>query len=88
MYARTGASPSALAICGLPPERSFGWGFDLVFGSCVGFDLGFDFGADFAAVFGATFGVNFELPRLLGVESIPRKVPYNTVNRVLNRHHS
>ena len=24
MYARTGASPSALAICGLPPERSLG----------------------------------------------------------------
>src|SRR3989442_14930350 len=23
MYARTGASPSAFAICGLPPERSF-----------------------------------------------------------------
>lgn len=66
----------------------------------LGFDLGFDFGADFsadfdadfaadfAAAFGATFGVNFELPRLLGVESMPRKVPYNTVNRVLIRHHS
>src|SRR5687767_13933306 len=25
MYACTGASPSALAICGLPPERSFGF---------------------------------------------------------------
>jgi hypothetical protein len=63
-------------------------GFDLGFDSCVGFDFGFDFGADFAAVFSATFGVNFELPRLLGDESIPRKVPYITVNRVLNRHHS
>ncbi len=62
-------------------------GFDLGFGSCVGFDFGFDFGADFAAVFSATFGVNFELARLLGDESIPRKVPYNTVNRVLIRHH-
>jgi hypothetical protein len=25
MYACTGASPSAFAICGLPPERSFGF---------------------------------------------------------------
>ena len=65
----------------------FDLGFVLGFASCVGFDLGFDFGADFAAVFSDTFGVNFELARLLGVESIPRKVPYNTVNRVLIRHH-
>ena len=59
-----------------------GWGFDL------GFDFSADFDADFAAAFDAAFGVNFELPRLLGVESITPKVPYNTVNRVLNRHHS
>ena len=58
----------------------------------MGFAFGADFGADFAAAFDAdftaAFGVNFELPRLLGVESMPHKVPYNTVNRVLNRHHS
>lgn len=88
MYACTGASPSALAICGLPPERSLGLGFDLRVGFAFGADFGADFAAAFNADFTAAFGVNFELPRLLGVESIPRKVPYNTVNRVLIRHHS
>ena len=61
-------------------------GFDLGFD--LGFDFGADFSADFAAAFGAAFAVNFELPRLLGVESMTPKVPYNTVNRVLIRHHS
>ena len=43
MYARTGASPSAFATCGLPPARSFGGlrlGLGLVFfaaGRKVGF---------------------------------------------------
>jgi hypothetical protein len=78
MYACTGASPSALAICGLPPERSLG----------LGFDLGFDFGADFAAAFDAAFGVNFALPRRLGEGSMHRKVPYKAARRMLNRHHS
>jgi hypothetical protein len=37
MYACTGASPSAFAICGLPPERSFtglafGFALPLLFG--------------------------------------------------------
>gem|GEM_PF-1229062 len=88
MYACTGASPSALAICGLPPERSLGLGFDLRVGFAFGADFGADFAAAFDADFTAAFGVNFELPRLLGVESMPHKVPYITVNRVLNRHHS
>ena len=88
MYACTGASPSALAICGLPPERSLGLGFDLRVGFAFGADFGADFAAAFDADFTAAFGVNFELPRLLGVESIPRKVPYTTVNRVLIRHNS
>jgi hypothetical protein len=32
MYAWTGASPSAFAICGLPPERRTGTFFVRVFG--------------------------------------------------------
>ena len=63
-------------------------GFDLRVGFAFGADFGADFAAAFDADFAAAFAVNFELPRLLGVESMPRKVPYNTVNRVLIRHHS
>ena len=65
-----------------------GLGFDLRVGFAFGADFGADFAAAFDADFTAAFAVNFELPRLLGDESIPRKVPYITVNRVLNRHHS
>jgi len=39
MYARTGASPSPLAICGLSPERSLGFFFAAAAG--VRFEMGF-----------------------------------------------
>src|SRR4029078_2324927 len=49
-YARTGASPSALAICGLPPERSF-TGFALrARGSALAPAFGGDLDLDFSGL--------------------------------------
>src|SRR5688572_2405444 len=48
MYACTGASPSAFAICGLPPERRMGTFSPL--GTLIGLAFASAFGADFDLV--------------------------------------
>jgi hypothetical protein len=55
MYACTGASPSPFAICGLPPERSFGFA-DLATGLA---DLAAFAATHFAGRLLATFVVDF-----------------------------
>ncbi len=49
-YARTGASPNPIAICGFSPESRAG--FDFGVGLAFAFDVGFCFGVGFDARFG------------------------------------
>src|SRR5690606_20956815 len=72
-YARTGAAPSPLAICGLPPERrtgfffpAAGFFFELAFAFELAANLAF-FAPAFAAVFDLAAGLAFFAPAFAAV---------------------